>query len=76
MATPNEIPNVETLTMRLWVNGTLQQNGSTAKMIFGVHYLVHYASQFMTLEPGDFNFNWNLTGRGFGPEAAYVLKSW
>ena len=41
MATPNEIANVETLTMRLWMNGTLRQNGSTAKMIFGVHHLVH-----------------------------------
>lgn len=43
-ATPEEIPNVNALIMKLWVNGKLQQNGSTAKMIFGVNYLVHYMS--------------------------------
>jgi len=53
MATPDEIPNVNVLTMKLWVNEKLQQNGSTAKMIFSVDYLIHYISQFMTLEPGD-----------------------
>jgi 2-keto-4-pentenoate hydratase/2-oxohepta-3-ene-1,7-dioic acid hydratase in catechol pathway len=35
------------------VNGQLRQDGSTKNMIFGVHYLVWYLSQFMVLRPGD-----------------------
>jgi 2-keto-4-pentenoate hydratase/2-oxohepta-3-ene-1,7-dioic acid hydratase in catechol pathway len=41
------------LGLRLWVNGVLRQDGNTADMIFGVHHLVWYLSQFMVLEPGD-----------------------
>lgn len=41
------------LGLRLWVNGELRQNGSTATMIFGIHHLVWYVSQFMVLHPGD-----------------------
>jgi 2-keto-4-pentenoate hydratase/2-oxohepta-3-ene-1,7-dioic acid hydratase in catechol pathway len=41
------------LGLRLWVNGRLWQDGSTADMVFGVGHLVHYLSQFMVLEPGD-----------------------
>lgn len=74
MATPDEIPNVNTLSMKLWVNGTLQQNGSTAKMIFGVDYLVHYLSQFMTLEPGDLISTGTPSGVGFGLKPPVYLK--
>ncbi len=30
-----------------------EQDGSAKDMVFGVHHLVHYLSQFMTLYPGD-----------------------
>ena len=49
----DEIPDVQTLSLRLWVNDQLRQNSTTADMIFGVHYLVWYVSQFMVLKPGD-----------------------
>ncbi len=35
------------------VNGDLRQNGSTRDMIFTVAAVIAYASQVMTLEPGD-----------------------
>jgi 2-keto-4-pentenoate hydratase/2-oxohepta-3-ene-1,7-dioic acid hydratase in catechol pathway len=35
------------------INGVEKQNGTTDKMIFDVAYVIHYVSQFMTLEPGD-----------------------
>jgi 2-keto-4-pentenoate hydratase/2-oxohepta-3-ene-1,7-dioic acid hydratase in catechol pathway len=35
------------------VNGQLRQDGSTKNMIFWVHDLVWYLSQFMVLRPGD-----------------------
>lgn len=39
--------------MTLSVNGRLMQNGSTETMIFPLVQIVHYISQFMTLELGD-----------------------
>ncbi len=49
----DEVADPQALGMRLWVNGTLRQNGSTATMIFGVRHVVWYLSQFMVLRPGD-----------------------
>lgn len=49
----DEVPDVQDLRLRLWVNGTLRQDGSTADMVFGVGHLIWYLSQFMILEPGD-----------------------
>jgi 2-keto-4-pentenoate hydratase/2-oxohepta-3-ene-1,7-dioic acid hydratase in catechol pathway len=49
----DQVPDPQQLGLRLWVNGVLQQDGTTADMVFGVHHLVHYVSQFMALEPGD-----------------------
>ncbi|MFB7269836.1 fumarylacetoacetate hydrolase family protein [Streptomyces sp. NPDC056244] len=53
LVTADEIPDPQALPMRLWVNGELQQNGTTADQIFGVGEVVRYVSQFMTLYPGD-----------------------
>jgi 2-keto-4-pentenoate hydratase/2-oxohepta-3-ene-1,7-dioic acid hydratase in catechol pathway len=51
--TADEVSDVQQLGLRLWVNGEQRQNGTTADMIFGVHHLVWYLSQFMVLRPGD-----------------------
>jgi 2-keto-4-pentenoate hydratase/2-oxohepta-3-ene-1,7-dioic acid hydratase in catechol pathway len=53
LATADEVPDPQALALKLWVNGDLRQDGTTKNMIFGVHYLVWYLSQFMTLYPGD-----------------------
>jgi 2-keto-4-pentenoate hydratase/2-oxohepta-3-ene-1,7-dioic acid hydratase in catechol pathway len=53
LVTPDEVGDPQALALRLWVNGDLRQDGSTASMIFGVDHLVWYVSQFMTLHPGD-----------------------
>jgi 2-keto-4-pentenoate hydratase/2-oxohepta-3-ene-1,7-dioic acid hydratase in catechol pathway len=53
LVTAEEIADPQALGLRLWVNGRLRQEGSTENMIFGVHYLVWYLSQFMVLRPGD-----------------------
>ena len=53
LVTADEIPDPQTLGLRLWVNGELRQNGTTADMAFGVHQLVWYISQFLVLRPGD-----------------------
>ncbi len=53
LVTTEEITDPQQLSLKLWVNGELRQNGSTAEMIFPVLELVRYVSQFMVLEPGD-----------------------
>ncbi|WP_342780349.1 fumarylacetoacetate hydrolase family protein [Catellatospora sichuanensis] len=53
LVTPDAVGDVNDLGMRLWVDGQLRQNGTTADMIFDVAYLVWHVSQFMVLEPGD-----------------------
>jgi 2-keto-4-pentenoate hydratase/2-oxohepta-3-ene-1,7-dioic acid hydratase in catechol pathway len=51
--TADEVGDPQTLGLRLSVNGTCMQDGNTKDMIFDVHYLVWYLSQFMVLRPGD-----------------------
>jgi 2-keto-4-pentenoate hydratase/2-oxohepta-3-ene-1,7-dioic acid hydratase in catechol pathway len=53
LVTADEIADPQTLGLRLWVNGELRQNGSTANMIFGVAELIRTVSQYMVLRPGD-----------------------
>lgn len=53
LVTPDEVGDVTDLDLWLDVDGVRRQTGNTAQMIFSPAYLVHYLSQFMTLEPGD-----------------------
>ncbi|MFY1693170.1 fumarylacetoacetate hydrolase family protein [Plantactinospora sp. WMMB782] len=53
LVTADEVPDPQRLGLRLWVNGTLRQDGNTANMVFPVAEIVHYLSQFMVLYPGD-----------------------
>ncbi|MGH9616376.1 MAG: fumarylacetoacetate hydrolase family protein [Acidobacteriaceae bacterium] len=75
LSTPDEIPNPEALKMKLWVNGEVRQNGSTEKMIFNCAFLVHYLSQFMTLEPGDLISTGTPPGVGLGMKPPTFLKA-
>jgi 2-keto-4-pentenoate hydratase/2-oxohepta-3-ene-1,7-dioic acid hydratase in catechol pathway len=47
------VPDPQDLRLRLWVNGELQQDESTADMVCPVTELIAAASQVVTLEPGD-----------------------
>jgi 2-keto-4-pentenoate hydratase/2-oxohepta-3-ene-1,7-dioic acid hydratase in catechol pathway len=64
--TADQMPDPQNL--RLWtkLNGETVQDSSTSDMIFGVHYLVHYISQFMTLLPGDVISTGTPFGVGLG----------
>jgi len=53
LVTPDEVPDPQELSLKLWVNGEPRQDGSTKDMIFGVYETVAYISRFMVLEPGD-----------------------
>jgi len=75
LATPGEVPGVMKLGMQLWVNGELRQNGNTGTMIFGPAHLIHYISQFMTLEPGDVISTGTPPGVGLGMKPPRYLKA-
>ena len=47
------VPDPQDLRLRLWVNGELQQDESTADMVCPVTELIAAASGVVTLEPGD-----------------------
>lgn len=53
LVTADEVPRPQALGLRLWVNGELKQDGTTARQIFPVAEVVRYVSRFMTLHPGD-----------------------
>ena len=53
ITTRDEIPDPQTLQMRLWVNGELRQSATTGGMINNVATLVSYLSRVSTLYPGD-----------------------
>jgi 2,4-diketo-3-deoxy-L-fuconate hydrolase len=75
LVTPDEVRDVQKLGMWLEVNGRRMQTGSTATMIFGVKFLVHYISSFMRLEPGDVITTGTPPGVGLGKNPPVFLKS-
>jgi 2-keto-4-pentenoate hydratase/2-oxohepta-3-ene-1,7-dioic acid hydratase in catechol pathway len=64
------VPDPHDLRIRLWVNDELQQDGSTADMIFDIPALVAAASQAVTLEPGDVISTGTPAGVGAGRGAS------
>ena len=60
------VPDPQDLRLRLWVNGELQQDESTADMICPVAELIAAASQVVTLEPGDVIATGTPSGVGAG----------
>jgi 2,4-diketo-3-deoxy-L-fuconate hydrolase len=52
----------------------LMQKGNTETMIFLSAQLVHYISQFMTLEPGDLISTGTSPGVGLGMKPPRYLK--
>ncbi|WP_018133122.1 fumarylacetoacetate hydrolase family protein [Effusibacillus pohliae] len=48
-----DVPNVENLELRTYVNGELRQRGNTRDLMYTIPDLIEFISSFMTLEPGD-----------------------
>jgi 2,4-diketo-3-deoxy-L-fuconate hydrolase len=74
MVTPGDIPDPNKLGMTLDVNGQRMQTGNTRTMVFKSAELVHYLSQFMTLEPGDLISTGTPPGVGLGMKPPRYLK--
>lgn len=74
VVTSDEMPDPHNLSMNLSVNGEPRQKGSTKTMIFDSFHIVHYLSQFMTLEPGDLISTGTPPGVGLGMKPPQYLK--
>lgn len=75
LVTKDEVTDVNHLPMRLWVNGKQMQDGNTDTMIFKPYFLVHYISQFMTLEACDVISTGTPPGVGMGMKPQQYLKA-
>jgi 2-keto-4-pentenoate hydratase/2-oxohepta-3-ene-1,7-dioic acid hydratase in catechol pathway len=74
LLTSDEVPDSRALDLWLDVNGVRRQTGSTATMLFGPDFLVHYLSQFMVLEPGDLINTGTPPGVGMGLNPPTYLR--
>ena len=75
LVTKDEVSDPQDLSMTLDVNGQRMQDGSTKTMIFSVNHIVHYLSQFMSLNPGDVIATGTPPGVGLGMKPPVFLKS-
>ncbi|MFE5481927.1 fumarylacetoacetate hydrolase family protein [Streptomyces sp. NPDC056527] len=76
LVTTDEVPDPQALSLKLWVNGELKQDGHTSDQIFPVAEVVRYVSQFMTLYPGDIINTGTPAGVAMGqPEPKPYLRA-
>jgi 2-keto-4-pentenoate hydratase/2-oxohepta-3-ene-1,7-dioic acid hydratase in catechol pathway len=74
LVTKDEVADPQNLGMWLEVDGHRYQNGSTKTMVYGVAHLVHYVSQFMSLQPGDVISTGTPPGVGLGQKPPVYLR--
>jgi 2-keto-4-pentenoate hydratase/2-oxohepta-3-ene-1,7-dioic acid hydratase in catechol pathway len=74
LATCDEIPEPQGLELTLEVNGVRRQTGNTSDMVVGVAGLIHYVSQFMSLEGGDLISTGTPAGVGLGMKSPSYLR--
>ena len=75
LVTRDEIPDPQSLGMRLEVNGHRYQDGSTRTMHFGVATIVPHLSRFMSLQQGDVFSTGTPPGVGMGQKHETCLKA-
>ncbi len=74
VATADEIPDPQRLSIRFRLNGETMQDSNTSMMVFTVAHLVSYLSQTITLEPGDVIATGTPSGVGFGRTPPLFMK--
>lgn len=75
LTTPDAVGDISNLDLQLRVNRHLMQMGNTRNMIFNVPHIIHYLSQFMTLEAGDLVLTGTPPGVGMGQKPPVFLKA-
>ncbi|KAF3797618.1 hypothetical protein GCG54_00013141 [Colletotrichum gloeosporioides] len=66
MVPTNQVPNIQDLGMKLWVDNELMQDTTTGNMIFSVAEQVAELSHQLTLHPGDMIMTGTGAGVGLG----------
>ena len=74
IATTDEIPDPQRLSIQLRLNGETMQSSSTDQLIFSVPELVASISESITLEPGDLIATGTPPGVGFARKPPVYLK--
>jgi len=74
VVTTDEVPDPQGLDLFCEVSGQRMQSSNTRDMIFTVRQIVSYASQFMTLLPGDVMPTGTPSGVGLGMKPPRFLK--
>jgi 2-keto-4-pentenoate hydratase/2-oxohepta-3-ene-1,7-dioic acid hydratase in catechol pathway len=74
ISTKRDVPDPQALQVRLWVNGQLRQQMSTARMVYPVSDQIAYLSTVMTLEPGDLLATGTSSGSGWGMDPPVFLQ--
>ena len=74
LVTLDEAGDLDNLHLWLDVNGQRMQDGNTRDMIFNAAFLVHYVSQFMSLQPGDIISTGTPAGVGMGRTPPVFLQ--
>jgi 2,4-diketo-3-deoxy-L-fuconate hydrolase len=69
-----DVPNPHALRIRAIVSGEVLQSSTTANLIFGVDELISYASQTVTLEPGDLILTGTPAGVGIFRDPQRLLR--
>lgn len=75
IATRDEVPDPQDLSIRCVLNGKTMQDSTTAKMIFPVPELISFLSTGMTLMPGDLIMTGTPAGVGFARDPKVFLKA-
>ena len=75
IATRDEVPDPQNLSIRCVLNGEVMQDGTTSDMIFSVAELISFLSTGMTLMPGDLIASGTPAGVGFVREPKVFLKA-
>src|SRR5437588_5515072 len=73
IVTADEMPETQSLHLRLLVNGTVKQDGNTRDMIYPVDAVIEWVSKGMTILPGSLIANGTPDGVGFARTPTELL---
>ena len=74
VVTRDELADPQNIGLRIFVNGQLRQNSTTAQMIFDIPTLIASLSEGLTLEPGDILATGTPAGVGYAMVPPTFLK--
>jgi 2-keto-4-pentenoate hydratase/2-oxohepta-3-ene-1,7-dioic acid hydratase in catechol pathway len=74
ITTPDVLQDADGLSIRLWVNDELKQDGNTSDLIFGVRDLIAFLSEQITLQTGAVVSTGTPAGVGFARTPPEYLR--